>query len=115
VEHVLDCGCVHSGRSDFHGDAPGAEGLGLETVVLQFVGYFSKDGLLGRGQFENDWHEQALAFHFLCHALPQDAFEQDSLMGYVLVDDPEAIFVYCEDKRIADLSQRAEGGERGQR
>ena len=35
-------------------------------------------------------------------------------MGYVLVDDPEAVFVYGEDERVADLAERAEGGERGQ-
>ena len=35
--------------------------------------------------------------------------EKDALVGDVLVDDPEAIFVHGEDERIADLSERLEG------
>jgi hypothetical protein len=88
VEHVLDGGCVHAGGGDFHGYAAGAERFGLETVVLEFVSDFGKHCLLRGRQVEDDWHEKALAFYFLCSALPQDALEQDALVGYVLVDDP---------------------------
>ena len=58
-------------------------------------------------------HQQALAFDFLRSALFQDALEEHALVGDVLVDDPEAVFVDGEDERVANLSQRAKRGERG--
>jgi hypothetical protein len=114
VEHVLDGGCVDPGGRDFNGDAAGAEGLGFEAVVFEFAGDLGKDCLLRGREFEHDGHEQALAFHFLRRALLQDAFEEHALVGDVLVDDPEAVFVYGEDERIAYLAEGTEGGERGQ-
>ncbi len=48
-------------------------------------------------------------------ALPQYAFKQHALVGHVLVDDPQSVFIDGEDEGIADLSQWPEGGERGQR
>ena len=88
VKHVLDRGRIHARRCKLHGDTAGAEGLGLEAVVLQFVGNLGKDGLLRRRQLEHDRHQQALALYFLRRALFQDAFKQHALVGYVLVDDP---------------------------
>ena len=104
MQHVLDgCG-VHACGSDFHGHAAGAEGFGFESVVLQFVGNFGEYRLLRGRQVQHDRHEQALAFNFLRGALLQHSFKKDALVGDVLVDDPEAIFVDGEDERIADLS-----------
>ena len=36
-------------------------------------------------------------------------------MGHVLVDDPESIFIYGENKRIANLPQRTQRRQRSQR
>jgi hypothetical protein len=88
MQHVLDCGCVYAGGGDFHSYAAGAERFSFEAVVLEFVGYFGKYSLLCGGKLEDDWHEQALALHFLRGALPQDALKQHALMRYVLVNDP---------------------------
>ena len=46
VQHFFDRRGVDSRGRDFHGDAAGAERLGLEAVVLQFVGNLGEDGLL---------------------------------------------------------------------
>ena len=66
--------------------------------MLQFVGNFGEYGLLRGRQFQHDRHQQALAFDFLSGALLQHAFEQNAFVGHVLVDDPEAVFVHCQDE-----------------
>ena len=38
VQHILDRRRIYSCRRYFHRDAARAEGLGFESVVLQFVG-----------------------------------------------------------------------------
>ena len=83
--------------------------------MLEFVGDLGEDGLLRRSKFKDDGHQKALAFDFLRGTLFQDAFKQDALVGDVLVDDPESVFVYGEDERVTDLSQRTQRRERGQR
>src|SRR5882672_7781083 len=108
VEHVLDLGGVHAGWSDFYGDAAGSEGLGIETIVGEFVSNLAEDGLLRGRQFEDQWHQQTLAFDALGGALSQDFFEQHAFMCDVLVDDPQTVFIDGEDKRIADLAERLE-------
>ena len=73
---------------DFYSDAARAERFGLEAVVLEFIGNLGKHCLLRWRQFENDRHQQALAFYFLRGTLFQDAFKEHALVGHMLVDDP---------------------------
>ena len=58
-----------------HGHAAGAEGLGFESVVLQFVRNFREHRLLRGRQLQHDRHEKALAFYLLRCALFQHSFE----------------------------------------
>ena len=44
-------------------------------------------------------------------ALAEDFFEEDALVGDVLVDDPEAFFVGGQDEGVAELAEGLEGGE----
>ena len=48
-------------------------------------------------------------------ALLEHSLEEDALVGNVLVDDPQAVFVDGEDERVADLSQRLERCKRRER
>ncbi|HTC74092.1 MAG TPA: hypothetical protein VK684_00860 [Edaphobacter sp.] len=47
-------------------------------------------------------------------AIAKDLFEEDALVGYVLVDYPEAFFVGGEDEGVAELAEGLEGGEGGE-
>ena len=62
-------------------------------------------------QVDEERHEEALALDLFGVALAEDFFEEDALVGYVLVDDPEAFFVGGEDEGVAELAQGFEGGE----
>ena len=88
VQHAFDGGRLDSCRRDFHRHAACAEGLGLESVMLQFVGNFGEYRLLCRRQLQHNRHQQALAFHSLRRTLLQHALEQDAFVRYVLVHDP---------------------------
>ena len=98
VQHVLDLRRVHARRRDLHRDAARAEGFRLKTIVRKFFGNVAEDRLLCRSQFDDQRHEQTLALHLLRRALPQDSFEQYALVGHMLIDDPESVFVDCENE-----------------
>ena len=83
--------------------------------MSQLFGDLAENRLLRRSQFQHQRHEQTLAFDALGGALAQDFFEQHALMGNVLVDNPQTVFVDREDKRIANLAQRPQRSQRLQR
>src|SRR5277367_3582724 len=112
MQHVFDRRCIDSGGSDLYRDAARAEGFGFEAIVLQFVRDFGERGLLRGRQLEHDRHEEALAFYFLHRALLEDALEQYALVRDMLIDNPQAIFVYRKDERIANLSERPQRSQR---
>jgi hypothetical protein len=66
--------------------------------------------LLGK-QVDEHGHEEALAFDALGLALAEKFFEENTLVGHVLIDDPEAFVVGGEDEGFAQLAERLEGGE----
>ena len=66
---------------------------------------------LGGKQVDQHGHEQPLALDLLDIAVAQDFFEEDALVGDMLVDDPEAFVVDGEDEGVAKL---AEGFQRGE-
>src|ERR1700693_341276 len=49
-----------------------------------------------------------LTLHAVFGLLPQNLFEQDSLVGHMLVDDPETIAAGRDDEAVVILSQRAQ-------
>ena len=53
-------------------------------------------------------------FDLAAAALVENLFEQDALVGDVLIDDPEALWVDGEDEGVANLSEGLEGGEHGE-
>ncbi len=83
-----------------------AHGLDFEAVGAQFFGDFFVNDELARGKLEDHGHEHALAFDFSGAAGFEVLFEQDALVGYVLVDEPETFAVYGDDEAGADLAER---------
>jgi hypothetical protein len=79
--------------------------------VLEFFGDLGEGDHLGGEKIDEERHEEALALDLFGVALAEDLFEEDALVGYVLVDDPEALFVGGEDEGVAELAERLEGGE----
>ena len=94
------------------GDGARAEGFRVKAVALQFAGDGGEDDHLLRQEIDQHGHEQALALHALDLALAEDFFEEDTLVGDVLIDDPQAFVVDGEDERVAQLAEGLEGGER---
>jgi hypothetical protein len=88
----------------------GAEGFGLAAVALELGGEGGEDDHLLGQQVDEHGHEKALTFDTLGLALAENSFEENALVGDVLIDDPEAFIVGGEDKGFAELAQRFEGG-----
>jgi hypothetical protein len=63
---------------------------------------------------DEERHEEALALDLLGVSVAEDFFEENALVGDVLVDDPEAFFVGGEDDGVAELAERLERGEGGE-
>ena len=69
MKHVFHLGSIDARGRDLNGYTAGAEGLDFETVALEFVGNLREDSLLGRREFENQRHQQALALYALGRSL----------------------------------------------
>ena len=52
-----------------------------------------------------------LPLHAVFGLLPQNFFEQDSLVRHVLVDDPEAVASGGDDEAVVNLAQRPQVGK----
>ena len=87
-----------------NGHAPRADGRNLEAVCGQLFADALYDRNLLRRKFHDDGHQQALAGERALAAGAQMLLEQHALVSHMLVDDPEAVFVYREDERISDLA-----------
>ena len=99
------------GRRGADGEGAGAEGLGFEAVAFELVSEGGEANHLLGEEIDEQRHEQALALGALGVALAEDFFEEDALVGDVLIDDPEAFVVGGEDERVAQLAEGPEGGE----
>src|SRR5436305_4575538 len=106
LQHVLDLGCLKPCRSDLYRDSTSSKRFRFEAVELELTRNFGEYGLLRRGEFHEEGHEQPLALDFLSGSLLQHAFKEDSLMRNMLVDNPEPIAIYGEDEGVPDLSER---------
>ena len=80
--------------------------------MRKFFGNTAEGRLLRRSQFDDQRHEQTLALDLLRLALAQDSLEQHALVGHMLIDDPEAIFVNRENERISNLAERTQRSKR---
>ena len=74
------------------------KGSASNPLCCKFVGDFGEDGLLRRGEFQHDRHQQALALDLLRRPLLEYSLEQHALVRHVLIDDPEPVFVHREDE-----------------
>ncbi len=110
-EHLFEFAAFETYRRGFDGESARAEGFGFEAVAVEFIGDLGEGDHLGRKEIDKERHEEALALDLLGVAFAEDFFEEDALVGDVLVDDPEAFFVGGEDEGVAEL---AEGFERGE-
>ena len=70
---------------------------------MQFIRNSRVIDLLFRCELQNQRHQQPLHFHASGGALLQHLFEQNALMGHVLVDDPQPIAARGNDKALVDL------------
>ena len=113
-EHVLEFDTFQADGGGFDGEGAGAEGLDFEAVAVEFFGDLGEGDHLGGEEIDEQGHEETLALDLLGIAFAEDLFEEDALVGYVLVDDPEAFFVGGEDEGVAELAQGLEGGEGGE-
>ena len=110
-EHAFEFAAFEAYGGGFDGEGAGAEGFGFEAVALEFFGDLGEGDHLGGEEIDEQRHEEALALDLFGVALAEDLFEEDALVGYVLVDDPEAFFVGGEDEGVAELAEGLEGGE----
>ena len=113
-EHAFEFDAFEADGGGFDGEGAGAEGFGFEAVAVELVGDLGEGDHLGGEEVDEERHEEALALDLLGVALAEDFFEEDALVGYVLVDDPEAFFVGGEDEGVAELAEGFEGGEGGE-
>ncbi len=113
-EHTFEFDAFEADRRCFDGKGARAEGLDFEAVVVKLFGDLGEGDHLGGEHVDEKRHEETLALHLLGVAVAEDLFEEDALVGYVLVDDPEALFVGGEDEGVAELAEWLERGEGGE-
>ncbi len=92
-EHDLEFPALEAYGCGFDGEGAWSEGFGFEAVAVELVGDLGEGDHLGGEQVDEERHEEALALDLLGVALAHDFFEEDALVGDVLVDDPESFFV----------------------
>jgi hypothetical protein len=113
-EHAFELDAFEADGSGFDGEGAGAEGLGFEAVAVELLGDLGEGDHLGREKVDEQRHEEALALDLFGVAFAEDLFEENALVSYVLVDDPEALFVSGEDEGVAELAEGLKGGEGGE-
>ena len=111
LDHSFEFPALQAYGSGFDGEGAGAKGFSFEAVVFEFLGDLGERDHLRWQQIDQQWHQQALTLHLLGIALAHHLFEQDALVGNVLIDDPETFFVDCQDEGVAQLAERLQGGE----
>ena len=100
-DHEFELAAFKAYRRGLDGEGAGAEGLGFKAVAFKLFCDAGEGDHLGGQKVNEEGHEEALALDLLSVALAQDFFEEDALMGDVLIDDPEAFLVDGEDEGIA--------------
>jgi hypothetical protein len=108
-EHAFEFYAFEAYGGCFDGEGAGAEWFCFESVAFEFLGYLGEGNHLGGEKIDEKGHEEALTLDLLGVALAKYLLEEDALVGYVLVDDPETFFVGGEDEGVAELAERLEG------
>src|ERR1043165_6725740 len=99
MQQFFDLRSVHSRGSKFDSDTARTKRFGLEAILVEFLRDFREDRLLCWCQFNQHRHEQPLALNFLYSSLLQYFLKQYTLMGHMLVDDPQAFSIDRENER----------------
>ena len=110
----LDLLCREFGRGGLDGHGTPVEAFDLESVALQFLGQLFVHRCLARSQRHDDGREQPLDIGAPVQAGRQHLFEQDTLVGDVLVDDPHAIVARRDDETVEKLAQQTQVGQLAQ-
>ena len=113
-EHAFELDAFKTDGCGFDGESTWAEGFGFEAVAIELVGDLGEGDHLGGEEIDEQRHEKTLALNLFSVALSEDLFEEDALVGDMLIDDPEAFFIGGEDEGIAELAEGFEGGKCGQ-
>ena len=92
-EHAFEFDAFEADGGGFDGEGAGAEGFDFEAVAVELLGDLGEGDHLGGQHVDEHRHEETLALDLFGVAVAEDFFEEDALVGYVLVDDPEAFFV----------------------
>src|SRR3954467_11394158 len=108
MHHVFDLRRFQACGRNFHGYGSGSKWFSLKPIQLQLAGNFCKYSLLCGRQLDQQRHQQALTFDLLYRPLSQDFLEEKTFMSHMLIDNPEAVFIDRENKRIPDLSKSLE-------
>ena len=77
-----------------------------KPLARKLFGNFFVDDQLARRKLENHGHQHALALDFSGATRFEVLLEQDALVGYVLVDDPQTFAIHRDDETGADLAER---------
>ena len=112
MQQVLHLASFYPGWCDLHGYTAWAKRFDLKTISGQLVRDFPEHRLLSGGKFQEQRHQQPLAFHTLGRALLENPFEQYALVGNVLIDDPQTLEVNRENKRVAESVREASASQR---
>ena len=104
-EHAFEFDAFEADGGGFDGEGAGAEGLGFEAVAVEFFCNLGEGDHLRGEHINEQGHEEALALDLLGVAIAKDFFEEDALVGDVLVDKPETLFVCSEDEGVTKLAE----------
>ena len=102
-KHLFEFDAFEADWSGLDGEGAGAEGFGFEAVAVELFGDLGEGDHLRGEHVDEQRYEEALALDLLGVALAEDFFEEDALVGYVLVDDSELLFVGGEDEGVSEL------------
>src|SRR5262249_24370713 len=114
LKQFLDLRGRNAGCGGFDGDGAVAEGFQVESGGVQLLDQAREVDLLSGGPAGHPRHHELLSLRCAVGTIAQDFLEQDALVGYVLVDDPEPIGAGGTDEALADLTERAEIREGGE-
>ena len=105
IENELEFAAFEAYGGGFYGQSAGAEGFGFEAVAFELLRDGGEADHLRGEELDQDRRKEALALDLLDLPFAEDLFEEDALVGYVLIDDPEAFFVGGEDEGVAELAE----------
>ena len=104
-EHLFEFDAFEADGAALTARVRGPKGSASKPLRSSSLGDLGEGDHLGGKEVDEQRHEEALALDLFGVALAEDLFEEDALVGDVLVDDPEALFVGGEDEGVAELAE----------